>query len=263
MPDDQNPPRKKARRSSKGTGARTGSHAEHVDGAVQLTRAAENYLLSIFRVQEQGLRVTHHNLVDQLKRTPASEGLGTSLPSVAGMLRRMEREGLIQYGDNREIELTGNGRTLADRMVRKHRLAERMVVDLLGLDLHKAHVEAHRLEHAISDELEVLIRAKLGDPTTCPFGHPIPGTGYRPPRRGSTRLDAVPPGRHVVIDRIPFEDQQLLEYLCGQGVLPGVKVRVEENAAYRGVVTLGLAVGQVVLGHEVAGRVWVAPDDAD
>lgn len=250
-----------ARRSSRTAGTRAASASEHADGSVQLTRAAENYLLSIFRVQEQGLRVTHHNLVDQLKRTPASEGLGTSLPSVAGMLRRMEREGLIQYGDNREIELTGTGRTLAERMVRKHRLAERMVVDLLGLDLHKAHVEAHRLEHAISDDLEALIRAKLGDPTTCPFGHPIPGTGYRPPRRGATRLDAVVPGKNVVIDRIPFEDQQLLEYLCGQGVLPGVKVRVEENAAYRGVVTLALESRQVVLGHEVAGRVWVAPDD--
>lgn len=224
---------------------------------MQPTRAAENYLLSIYRVQEQGLRVTHHNLVDQLKRTPASEGLGTSLPSVAGMLRRMEREGLIQFGDDREIELTVTGRMLAERMVRRHRLAERMVVDLLGLDLHKAHVEAHRLEHAISDDLEDLIRQKLGDPTTCPFGHPIPGAAYKPRYRDTSRLDSVPPGTTVIIDRIPFEDQQLLEYLCSRGVLPGVKVRVEENAPYRGVVTLRLGEGQVVLGLEVAGRIWV------
>jgi len=224
---------------------------------VQPTRAAENYLLSIYRVQEQGLRVTHHNLVDQLKRTPASEGLGTSLPSVAGMLRRMEREGLIQFSDNRDIELTGNGRLLAERMVRRHRLAERMVVDLFGLDLHKAHVEAHRLEHAISDDLEDLIRRKLGDPTTCPFGHPIPGSDYTPRHRETTRLDSVPPGGHAVIDRIPFEDQQLLEYLVSSGVLPGVKVKVEENAPYRGVVTLRLGESQVVLGLEVAGRIWV------
>ena len=224
---------------------------------MQPTRAAENYLLSIYRVQEQGLRVTHHNLVDQLKRTPASEGLGTSLPSVAGMLRRMEREGLIQFSDNRDIELTGNGRLLAERMVRRHRLAERMVVDLFGLDLHKAHVEAHRLEHAISDDLEDLIRRKLGDPTTCPFGHPIPGSDYTPRHRETTRLDSVPPGGHAVIDRIPFEDQQLLEYLVSSGVLPGVKVKVEENAPYRGVVTLRLGESQVVLGLEVAGRIWV------
>jgi DtxR family Mn-dependent transcriptional regulator len=208
-------------------------------------------------VQEQGLRVTHHNLVDQLKRTPATEGLGTSLPSVAGMLRRMEREGLIQFGEGRDIELTSTGRTLAERMVRKHRLAERMVVDLLGLELYKAHVEAHRLEHAISDDLEQVIRRRLGDPTTCPFGHPIPGTGYRPRHRRSTRLDAVKPGAEVVVDRIPFEDQQLLEYLCSKGVLPGVGARVEENAPYRGVVTLRLGDSHVVLGIDVAGRIWV------
>jgi DtxR family Mn-dependent transcriptional regulator len=142
-------------------------------------------------------------------------------------------------------------------MVRKHRLAERMVVDLLGLELYKAHVEAHRLEHAISDDLEEVIRRKLGDPTTCPFGHPIPGTGYRSRYRDSTRLDSVRPGADVVVDRIPFEDQQLLEYLCSRGVLPGVRAKVEENAPYRGVVTLRLGDGHVVLGVEVAGRIWV------
>lgn len=257
MTQERNPRAQARSGASSVRGARVRAPTVRSDGTVQPTRAAENYLLSIYRVQEQGLRVTHHNLVDQLKRTPASEGLGTSLPSVAGMLRRMEREGLIQFGDDREIELTVTGRMLAERMVRRHRLAERMVVDLLGLDLHKAHVEAHRLEHAISDDLEDLIRQKLGDPTTCPFGHPIPGAAYKPRYRDTSRLDSVPPGTTVIIDRIPFEDQQLLEYLCSRGVLPGVKVRVEENAPYRGVVTLRLGEGQVVLGLEVAGRIWV------
>ncbi|MBI4307091.1 MAG: metal-dependent transcriptional regulator [Chloroflexi bacterium] len=236
-----------------------GKNSRGDTGGIQLTRATENYLLSIYRVQEQGLRVTQHNLVDQLKRTPASEGLGTSLPSVAGMLRRMERESLIQFGENKDIELTGSGRLLAERIVRRHRLAERMVVDLLGLQLHKAHVEAHRLEHAMSDDLEKVIQQKLGNPQTCPFGHPIPGSGYKPRHRDVVRLDAVKPGRTVMIDRIPFEDQQLLEYLCAKGVLPGVTVHVEENAPYRGVVGLRFSGGDVVLGLEVAGRIWVAP----
>ena len=106
-------------------------------GAVEtrLTQAAENYLLSIYMVQEQGLTVTNAHLVDQLKRTPESEGLGTSAPSIAGMLRRMEKEELITHGPSREINLTKEGTRLAEQMVRRHRLAERMIVDMLGLDL--------------------------------------------------------------------------------------------------------------------------------
>lgn len=226
----------------------------------RLTQAAENYLLSIFMVQEQGLSVTHANLVDQLRRTPDTEGLGTSAPSIAGMLRRMEREGLITYGSNREIELTGEGTRLAEQMVRRHRLAERMVVDMLGLDLVKAHVEAHRLEHAISDELEERIRVTLNNPKTCPFGHPIPGSGYSPCPSSST-IDEAPVGRPLRLDRIPEEDPELLEYLVSNGLLPGVEIEIVEYAPYRGVITLKTADSSPVLGAEVVSRIWVCPMD--
>ncbi len=230
----------------------------------RLTQAAENYLLSIYMVREQGLSVTHSNLVDQLRRTPDSEGLGTSAPSIAGMLRRMEREGLIvhsnAHGSNREIELTVEGTRLAEQMVRRHRLAERMVVDMLGLDLAKAHVEAHRLEHAISDELEERIRATLNNPMTCPFGHPIPGSGYTPCPSSST-IDEAPVGRPLRIDRIPEEDPELLEYLVSNGLVPGVEVEILEYAPYRGVITLKTADSSPVLGADVVSRIWVCPLD--
>lgn len=229
-------------------------------GAVEprLTQAAENYLLSIYMVREQGLAVTHANLVAQLRRTPESEGLGTSAPSIAGMLRRMEREGLITHSSSREIELTGEGTRLAEQMVRRHRLAERMVVDMLGLDLVKAHAEAHRLEHAISDELEERIRTTLKNPKTCPFGHPIPGSGYSPCPASST-IDEAPVGQPLRLDRIPEEDPDLLEYLVSNGLVPGVEVEILEHAPYRGVVTLKTADSSPVLGADVASRIWVCP----
>ena len=140
----------------------------------------ENYLLSIYTVQERGAQVTNANLVLQLRRVPASENLGTSLPAVSGMLRRMERENLIRLGETRDIDLTNKGRQLAESMIRKHRLAARMVVDLLGVPLHEVDAEAHMLEHALSDSLEKRIQKRLGNPKTDPFGQPIPGSGYRP-----------------------------------------------------------------------------------
>ena len=87
----------------------------------RLTQAMENYLLSIYVVQERGVRVTNSTLVEQLRRVPASENLGTSLPAVSGMLRRMEKEGFLRLGETREIDLTNRGRQLAESMIRKHR----------------------------------------------------------------------------------------------------------------------------------------------
>ena len=227
-------------------------------GETRLTQAMENYLLSIYLVQEQGLRVTNANLVTQLRRVPATEYLGTSLPSVSGMLRRMERESLIQISETRDIGLTARGKTLAERIIRRHRLAACMIVDLLGVELHRVNAEAHRLEHAISDTLETDIRNRLGNPTADPFGQPIPGTGYTAPSKVVT-LDNAPTGQAMVVDRIPEEDEELVAYLAEGGVLPGVQVVVEEVAPYRGVVILNVAGRNAVLGHSVASRIRLRP----
>ncbi len=218
--------------------------------------AAENYLLSIFQLEELGLRVTPKSLAEQLKRLPVGEGLGTSLPSVGAMLRRMVREGLVNTTRNKDIELTDDGRRSAESMVRRHRLAERMVVDLLGLELHKAHVEAHRLEHAISPDLEEKIEARLGRPTTCPFGHPIPGSGYVADEEASP-VSSAEEGRSLTVDRVPEEDQALLEYLVANGLTPGESVVVVEAAPYRGVVRLRCHGNEIVVSFEVAERIWV------
>ncbi len=220
--------------------------------------ATENYLLSIFRLNEQGTRVTLTILSEHLKTLPTDEGLGTSLPSVGGMIRRMAREGLVETKVNKEVVLTNSGRKAAASVVRRHRLAERLVVDLLGMDMQVSHVEAHRLEHAISPNLEARIVAVLNNPETCPFGHPIPGSGYKP-NKNSTSLDTAVEDSDLIIDSVPEDDQALLEYFVEKGILPGQKVRVNEAAETRGVITLDCGESEVVFSYDIAAKIRVYP----
>jgi len=233
---------------------RTKSNTSAAD--MRLSMAAENYLLSIYQLEELGRRVTPSQLAEQLKRLPEGEGLGTSLPSVTGMLRRLSRERLIEMDKNKEIDLTKLGREAAESIVRRHRLAELLVVDVLDVDLYNAHEEAHRLEHAMSPLLEEKIRRKLGDPKTSPFGDPIPGSGHAV-SNGSVLLSTAKQGHKYTVDRIPEDDQALLEYLVPYGFIPGRRVKIIEAAPYRGVIRLECDGEEVVVGYEVAERIWL------
>ena len=224
----------------------------------RLSPVAENYLLSLYVMGEEGLRATAGQLAEHLRGLPVGEGLGTSLPSVLGMLRRMAKEGLLELTPNKEVKLTSNGVVQAEGMVRRHRLAERMVVDMLGLELHKAHVEAHRLEHAISPDLESLIRDKLGNPTTCPFGGPIPGSGYIPSVSRKLTLDQAQSGTSYIVERVPEEDQALIVFLVEKSILPNKEIKVVEASPSRGIITIKTDTGEGSLGYVVAGRIWVS-----
>jgi len=223
-----------------------------------LSMATENYLLSIFRLEEMEVRVTLTQLAEHLKTLPEDEGMGTSLPSVGGMIRRMVREGLAQSAPNKDVLLTPRGLKSAESIVRRHRLAERMVVDLLGLELQKAHIEAHRLEHAISPQLEDKIVERLENPTTCPFGHPIPGSGYAP-KIASVSLDEATPGQEMAVDRIPEDDQALLEYLVACNLIPNQSVVVKEAATSTGVITVECGGSEIVFSYDVASKIRVYP----
>jgi len=223
----------------------------------RLSPVAENYLLSLYVLGEEGLRATAGHLAEYLRSLPAGEGLGTSLPSVLGMLRRMAKEGLLELTPSKEVQLTPRGFVQAEGMVRRHRLAERMVVDLLGLELHKAHEEAHRLEHAISPELEVLIRDRLGNPTTCPFGGPIPGSGYKKSQGETLALDQAKPLISYYVDRVPEDSQELLRFLVELDVLPSKTITVIEASPHRGIITIRTDHGEGAIGYGVAKRIWV------
>ena len=222
----------------------------------RLSMTAENYLLSIYRLNEEDALVTLTQLAEHLKVLPEGEGLGTSLPTVGGMIRRLEREGLIAVDSKRQLSLTRKGTRHAESIVRRHRLAERMVVDMLDVELHRAHVEAHLLEHAISPYLEERIMKKLGMPTTSPFGYPIPGTDYV--QKGeSFRLNEAEVGRDLVIDKIPVDDEVLLEHLVQNQVIPGNAIKVNEINTSTGIISFKCMDKDVVVGYQVGQFIWL------
>jgi DtxR family Mn-dependent transcriptional regulator len=222
----------------------------------RLSMTAENYLLSIYRLNEEDALVTLTQLAEHLKVLPEGEGLGTSLPTVGGMIRRLEREGLIAVDSKRQLSLTRKGTRHAESIVRRHRLAERMVVDMLDVELHRAHVEAHLLEHAISPYLEERIMKKLGMPTTSPFGYPIPGTDYV--QKGeSFRLNEAEVGRDLVIDKIPVDDEVLLEHLVQNQVIPGNAIEVNEINTSTGIISFKCMDKVVVVGYQVGQFIWL------
>lgn len=151
-----------------------------------------------------------------------AEWLGVTRPSVSEMIRRMEADGLVLIED--EITLTAEGRHLAEVVVRRHRLAERFLTEVLGLPWVKVHDEAEVWEHAISDDVEKAMWEKLGDPKTCPHGNPIPGAGYRPPpvQPLADLGDDI-----AVVERISEElelDHEIMDFLDVNGLRPGAQV---------------------------------------
>ncbi|MDQ1396912.1 MAG: DtxR family transcriptional regulator, Mn-dependent transcriptional regulator [Acidimicrobiaceae bacterium] len=181
----------------------------------------EEYLEAIHELQEEGSQVIQARLVERL---------GHSAPTVSEMVRRLRDEGYLEV-DRRIIALTAQGQRRAESVVRKHRLAERLLTDIIGLEWHKAHAEAGRWEHVISDEVEVLLVKLLDNPTTCPHGNPIPGTSRS--AEALVALDTSEPGAHIRLARVTEQvelDLDSLTYLSSHGFLPGVRATVRSKA---------------------------------
>jgi DtxR family Mn-dependent transcriptional regulator len=200
--------------------------------------AFEEYTETIFELAEDGVEVIQARI---------AERLDVSRPAVSEMVRRMEREGLVEIADNARISLTEEGRQLATTVVRRHRLAERFLTDVLELSWAEAHHEAGRWEHVISPAVEEALSRVLGDPNTCPHGNPIPGADYAPPA-GACALSQVPVQGGFVVERIPEElefQPGELAYLEEGGVMPGREGTVVSSAPDG---TTTLAMGDSIIG---------------
>jgi DtxR family Mn-dependent transcriptional regulator len=174
--------------------------------------AFEEYCEAIFELREDDVDVIQARIADRLE---------VSRPAVSEMIRRMEGDGLVEINGG-VIRLLPDGLALAETVVRRHRLAERFLTDMLGLSWAEAHDEAGRWEHVISPTVVVAMMRALGDPTTCPHGNPIPGTDYQPPI--SITLDKLAVGQAFTVSRIPEELEftpGLLEFLESSSLLPG------------------------------------------
>jgi DtxR family Mn-dependent transcriptional regulator len=179
----------------------------------------EEYLETMLGLDEEGVPVIQARI---------AERLGRSAPSVSEMLDRLTDEGYVTR-EGRRLSLTESGRSLAEKVVRKHRLAERLLVDVIGLEWHKVHREAGRWEHVISDDVEARLIELLGDPATCPHGNPIPGSHSPSPAVETRPLADAREGETVRLVRISEEVEMnlgSLELLDEGGFIPGAVARV-------------------------------------
>ncbi len=188
---------------------------EHEHAPAEYHQPVEEYLETMLSLAEEGVPVIQARI---------AERLGRSAPSVSEMLERLTEDGYVTR-EGRRLDLTESGRKLAEKVVRKHRLAERLLVDVIGLEWHKVHREAGRWEHVISDDVEARLVELLGDPATCPHGNPIPGSHSAAPVTPTRRLGEVDPGERIRLMRIS-EEVELnlgsLTLLDEGGFIPGV-----------------------------------------
>ncbi|MBI4320546.1 MAG: metal-dependent transcriptional regulator [Chloroflexi bacterium] len=219
---------------------------------ISTTPTIEEYLEAIYIMTSESAPVISARL---------AERQGVTAPTMTDTLKRLIKAGYVSLNDRKEISLTALGLSVAEALVRRHRLSERWLTDVLGLDWCKAHEEACKLEHAISAEVEERLSRALDHPSTCPHGNPIPGIGPAV-SESSICLEHVAVGAKVVIERVSEageEDPRLLEYLQRHGLKPGVALTVAEVAPWAGTITLRNAEQTVTLGLQAAGHIWVQP----
>ena len=215
------------------------------------TASIQDYLAAIYDLAGGGKPVIGAQLAKHMK---------VSAPAVTEAIQRMAQAGYVRVGRNKRVALTGKGRTLAEVMARRHRLLERWLTDVLGLDWTDAHEEAHRLEHALSPKVEDKLAATLGMPGTCPHGNPIPGM-TKSPRATLFPLSRAQEGATVVVGRIIEEaegDRKLMDHLWRNDMKPGKKLKILEVAPWAGTITAEVGGKSVALGLQAAGKVWVS-----
>ena len=209
------------------------------------TEGEEHYLETIFWLEEAGLPITGANIARAQQVSP---------PTVHEMLGRLERDGFVERAADKTLAFTDSGRGHAESVVRRHRLVERFLTDVLGIPWDEVHEEAERMEHAMSPRLEESMRVAIGDATTCPHGHPIVA-GAREP---GVPLADVAQGATLRVLRFENEAEDVLKYLKESGIYPGLEGTLADPGADE--VTVDADGGQITLTRSVAETVSVAAD---
>ncbi|MBI2857876.1 MAG: metal-dependent transcriptional regulator [Chloroflexi bacterium] len=219
------------------------------------TQRIEEYLESMVNMVAEGKPVLAARLAERLGVAPAT---------VSATLQRMVRDGLIAINREKEISLTRRGNNAALTVLKRHRLAERLLVDILGVEWHEVHEEACLLEHAISPRVEERLEIVLKQPSECPHGNPIPSNSKLPPARGVS-LNSMSQGSKVTIARITEEatrDRRLMEHLHSLGVVPGATFTVKQVAPYAGTIVLASDGQEVTLSMATGAMIWVTPESS-
>src|SRR5918996_6188140 len=190
------------------------------------TVAEEEYLQTMFWLEEAGLQITGANIARAMQLSP---------PTVHEMIGRLESDGYVSRAEDKRLSFTDEGRVEAQAIVRRHRIIERFLTDVLGVPWDEVHEEAERLEHAMSPVLEERMLAAIGDAKTCPHGHPI----VEGAREEGVLLADVEPGADVRVLRFENEAEEILHYLKGTGLHPGLDGKLESSDAAEIVVASG------------------------
>ena len=208
-----------------------------------ISHALEEYLEVIWRLQEKTTRVKTGELAEELQVTPGA---------VTNTLVHLEKHKLVVRNRYRGITLTDKGRTIALRVIRKHRLAERLLTEVLHMDWSAVHDTACELEHAMTDEMIKPLEKTLKEPTTCPHGNPIPDESGRVREEKSEPLSHFKPKDKAVLVKITDEKSDMLRYLASLGLMPGAIVEVQEKAPFEGPIIVKVMGASYALGQNVA-----------
>ena len=211
--------------------------------------STEEYLENILELEEEGTRVIRARLVERF---------GYSAPTVSEAIGKLVDQGYVELEADRTVSLTTMGRELATKVVRRHRLAERLLVDVIGLEWEKVHREADRWEHVISDDVEEKLIKLLGDPATCPHGNPIPGTLRASDQRVMVALSEAAIGDVVVTrvsERLEINDDHM-RLIADAQLTPGMNARV--TAQSETATTVSTSSGRHAIAADVARHLYVS-----
>lgn len=220
---------------------------------VRITISKENYLKAIAEAEADGEPVIAATLARWLNVSP---------PAVTMAIRRLKRDGCILVDPNGHITLSAEGRKISDRILHRHHLIERMLVEIFGMEWYKVHDEAERLEHAVSEDFEQLLLKKLGDGRACAHGN-VSEISRQDERRaqGWRTLDEIGSRSRVTVVSVYERDRKLLEYLDGLDVHPGSRLDVA-GPNYDETISLRIGGKPVQLGRTVARKIWVKEEPA-
>src|SRR5271170_2975560 len=218
------------------------------------TAAVEDYCKAIFTLESRG---------DQPVSTNAlAERLGITPGSVSAMLKRLGELGLITHLPYRGVRLTADGRRIALEVIRHHRLLESYLADTLGMPWDRVHAEAEILEHVLSEDLEELIAAKLGNPTVDPHGDPIPTADLELQEPMTRVMESLSPGDQGLFVRVSDSDPEMLRYLDSHGISPGSRFTVRDRQPFGGPLFVLFDGREHAIGGQLAGAMHVEVDPA-
>lgn len=215
-----------------------------------LTQAHQDYLKAIYLLRSRG---------EPANNSAIAQALGVSPASATNMVKRLSEAGLIAYAPYQGVDLTPEGLQIALKMVRRHRLVELLLHEILEMPWDLVHGEAERIEHAISEEVEEAIARKLGDPRFDPHGDPIPSRdGALAARAAQRPLSELLTGETAAVSRVLEQDSERLRYLGSIGLYPGTQVTVLEQSPFDGPLVIEINGQQRILAHAMAKSVGVS-----